>query len=86
MDLATVQHGPDASPGILPSAEDLDRLRPGDHVRLGLESGARFWCRIVECRPSGYVGVALGDLPVVEIPMGSTCYFDKAQVFGMVAR
>lgn len=65
----------------MPTTDELDKVGPGSHVRLGFESGYRFWCRVVEKRPTGFVGTVVDNLPKHPVKIGDQCYFDRSHVF-----
>lgn len=67
----------------IPTTDELGKVGPGSHVRLGFESGHKFWCRVIEVRQSGYVGVAVDNLGV-PVKAGDQCFFDRGNVFGIM--
>lgn len=83
MDLQTVDRRFDN--GLLPTPGELDLLCVGMHVQLALESGSRFWARLIEIRSNGtLVGRSVDTVPGDQIKKSDTCFFERQNIFGLV--
>ena len=72
----------DATAG--PTKSELACLRPGLFVRLALESGARFWCRVASQRRGNKTYIGIADDTVPPIKRGDQVVFGREHVFEVI--
>lgn len=72
------------SPDMGPSKSELACLRPGLFVRLALETGQRFWCRVASHRRDNGTFIGVADDTVPPLKGGDQVVFGREHVFEVI--
>ena len=67
-----------------PTRTELAMIRPNLYVRLALETGQRFWCRVASHRRDNGTFIGVADDTVPPLRRGDQVVFGREHVFEVI--